>query len=99
MGKEEKRILNMPADGSITADEAYELLAALGFLCVWSIFLLALQGTIFTLQGQHSAWLYLRVAEKDGDRFAIGMPVPLNLVGWSLRLARPFVPRNQLVHL
>jgi hypothetical protein len=168
MSEEEKRILDMLAGGTISADEAYELLnalrpvagventddlafpargdesekiqrmqaglqrfrrlwripafvvagalllsgtglflmyqstadvAAIGLLCTWSIFLVALLGTIFALLSRRSAWLYLHVEEKDGSRFAFGMPVPLNLAGWSLKLARPFVPRNQLAHL
>ena len=168
MSEEQKRILNMLAQGSITADEAHELLsalgsagdaddtgdlalpdpksesekieeiqpglqrfrrlwripfyiaagalllsglglvlmyqstadvAAIGFLCIWCIFLLASLATLFALLARRSAWLYLRVEETNGDRFAFGMPMPLNLVGWSLRIAAFFVPSKQLGHL
>ena len=73
--------------------------AAIGFLCIWSVFLLALLGTLVALLARRSAWLYLRVEESDGDRFAFGMPMPLNLVGWSLKIAAFFVPKKQLGHL
>jgi hypothetical protein len=168
MGEEEKRILNMLADGRITADEAHDLLtalgpvgeaedasghalatptsesanieeiqpdlqrfrrlwripffiaagalllsglglflmyqstadvAALGFLCIWSIFIVALLATLMALVARRSTWLYLRVEESDGARFAFGMPMPLNLMGWSLKIARLFVPTNQRARL
>jgi hypothetical protein len=43
--------------------------------------------------------MYLRVEENDGSRFAFGMPLPLNLAGWIIRIARPFVPKDQAGHL
>jgi hypothetical protein len=168
MGEAEKRILDMLAEGSITAEEAHELLtalrpaggvedaagpalpapasesakieaiqpglqrfrrlwripvfiaagtlllsglglflmyqstadvAALGFLCIWSIFLMALLVAAFALLAYRSTWMYLRVEEDDGSRFAFGMPLPLNLAGWFIRIARPFVPKDQAGHL
>jgi hypothetical protein len=42
---------------------------------------------------QRAPWFSLRVREKGGRRFAFAFPLPLGLVAWALRIARPFVPQ------
>lgn len=52
-------------------------------------------GSIIFLAGwftRRSNWLHLRV--KDGtDNINFSLPLPPALIGWSLKLARPFVPQ------
>jgi hypothetical protein len=40
-----------------------------------------------------SRWLSVRVQERKGQKIAFAFPVPLGLVGWTLRIALPFVPQ------
>lgn len=42
---------------------------------------------------QHAHWFSLRVREKEGQRISFAFPLPLGLVAWTLRIARPFVPQ------
>ncbi|MGD8997998.1 MAG: hypothetical protein PVH80_07800 [Anaerolineae bacterium] len=42
---------------------------------------------------QRARWFYLRVREHDGPAFTIALPLPLGLVIWLLRVAKPFVPQ------
>jgi hypothetical protein len=46
-----------------------------------------------------SAWLYVRIEEKDAPRLEFALPMPLSLVNGLLRLTRPFVPADQAQHL
>jgi len=79
--------------------QADERVATLGFLCIWSIFLLAFVATILLLLARRAPWLHLRVQEQDGHRFAISLPLPLGLAHWILAIARNFVPKDQAMHL
>jgi hypothetical protein len=69
-------------------------IAALGYLCVWSIFLLAFVVTLLLLLSRRAPWLHLRVQEQDGHRFAISLPLPLGLAHWIIGIARNFVPKE-----
>lgn len=79
--------------------QADERVATLGFLCVWSIFLLAFLATLLLLFARRAPWLHLRVQEQDGRRFAISLPLPLGLAHWIIGFARAFVPDKQAAHL
>lgn len=79
--------------------QADERVATLGFLCVWSIFLLAFLATLLLLLARRAPWLHLRVQEQGGRRFAISLPLPLGLAHWIIGLARNFVPKEQAAHL
>ena len=79
--------------------QADERVAALGFLCIWSIFVLAFVASILLLLARRAPWLHLRVQEQGGRRLAISLPLPLGLAHWILGLARNFVPREQAMHL
>lgn len=59
----------------------------------WIIFLL---GVVVTLVGwwlQRAPWLAVRVQPSDGPKINIALPLPLTLIAWGLRIARPFVPQ------
>ena len=167
MGEEESRILEMLSNGTITADEAQELLEALasdepttgtadiiegdviqeakphtpppdlsrfrrwwgialfvaagsafisgfglvlmyqdrssiaffGFLCVWTIFILALFITVILLITRRTTWFYIDVDDADGTHFTFGMPMPLGWVNWLVGIGRPFVPAEQAGYL
>ena len=45
--------------------QADERIAALGFLCIWSIFVLAFVATILILLSRRAPWLHVRVQEQD----------------------------------
>lgn len=79
--------------------QADERVATLGFLCIWSIFLLAFLATILLLLARRAPWLHLRVQEQQGRRFALSLPLPLGLAHWILGVARNFVPEGQAAHL
>ncbi|HSG16332.1 MAG TPA: hypothetical protein VLE70_08420 [Anaerolineae bacterium] len=79
--------------------QADEGVATLGFLCIWSIFLLAFVATILILLARRAPWLHVRVQEKDGSRFAISLPLPMRLASWVLGIARYFVPKEQAMHV
>ncbi|HET6443103.1 MAG TPA: hypothetical protein VFI27_00865 [candidate division Zixibacteria bacterium] len=85
--------------GLVLMYQSTEPVALLGFMCIWSIFLIALFTSVILLLGRRSTWFYIKVDEKDGSRFAFGMPMPLGLVNWSIKIARPFVPDKQAAHL
>jgi hypothetical protein len=38
-------------------------------------------------------WLSIRIREEGGTRITLAFPVPLGLVYWAVRVARPFVPQ------
>ncbi len=73
--------------------------AFLGFLCLWPIFIAALFAAGILVLAQRSAWLYLNVEEQSGTRIRLAFPLPLGLVNWAVRIARPFVPGDQRTHL
>jgi hypothetical protein len=59
-----------------------------GPLLVFGVLIVA---TGWWLQSAH--WFSLRVREKGGQRISFAFPLPLGLVAWTLRIARPFVPQ------
>lgn len=64
---------------------------SLGFICVWSIFILAFGLTVLAFMSRRSAWLYVRVQERNSHRIAISLPLPLGLAEWGVKLAQNFV--------
>jgi hypothetical protein len=57
-------------------------------LCGWSVFAL---GGLIALGGwlsQWSPWAHVRIRERDGDRIAFSVPLPLRLVGSLVKGAR-----------
>ncbi len=67
----------------------------------WGWIVLAL-GMLVMLLGwwlQRARWFYLRVREYEGSAFTIALPLPLGLVTWGLRVAKPYAPRLQEMDL
>lgn len=64
---------------------------SLGFICVWSIFILAFGLTVLAFMSRRSAWLHVRVQERNSHRIAISLPLPLGLAEWGVKLAQNFV--------
>ncbi len=44
-------------------------------------------------------WLHVRIQERDGQRFAISLPLPLSLANWGLKAAQYFMPPEQTAYL
>lgn len=79
--------------------QANEGVAPLGFLCIWSIFALALLVTLLLLLARRAPWLHLRVEERGGRRLALSLPLPLGLAHWIIGIVRRVVPGEQAAHL
>ncbi len=79
--------------------QADQRVATLGFLCIWSIFVLAFVATILIVLARGAPWLHVRVQEQDGRRIAVSLPLPLHFAGWILGLASYVLPKNQAIHL
>jgi hypothetical protein len=65
-----------------------------GYWLAWGGAFLGL-GLLVTPLGwwlQRARWLSLRVQEPDGPRISFALPLPLGLMAWALRIARPFAP-------
>lgn len=76
------RSLYQTSEGAIT----------LGFVCLWSLFMLAFGLTVLAFMSRRSAWLHVRVRPQDGPRIAISLPLPLRLANWGIRIAESFAP-------
>lgn len=74
-------------------------IAALGFLCIWSMFIVALMATLLIFFARRAPWVHVRVQERDGRRIAISLPLPMGIAGWGLGIARRFVPEEQAAHM
>lgn len=85
--------------GLVLMYQASDQIAVLGFMCIWSIFIIALFTTVILLITRRSTWFYINVDEMDGSHFTFGMPMPLGWVNWIIKGARPFVPNKQAAHL
>lgn len=76
----------------VTAVYAWSI-SANWLICGWPI---VTMGTLVVLVGwwlPRAHWLYVRTEEPDGDKVNLAFPLPLRLVSWTLRIARPFVPQ------
>ena len=73
--------------------------ALIGFMCVWSIFVVALLATVLVLLARKAPWLHVRVQEKGGRRIAISLPLPLRLANWGINIAKFIVPADQSMYL
>lgn len=63
----------------------------LGFVCVWSFFMLAVLAAALAYWSRLARWLHVRVREKNGRQIAISLPVPLRLAHWGIDIARGYV--------
>jgi hypothetical protein len=83
------------AGGGFLLARAYGREGAPGLTWGWVLFALGLLVLLLGWWLQRARWFYLRVREHDGSAFTIALPLPLGLVFWVLRIAKPFVPQLQ----
>ncbi|MGD2176650.1 MAG: hypothetical protein PVG71_02395 [Anaerolineae bacterium] len=81
------------AAGGLLLANAYGAEGGPGLAWGWVLFTLGLLVMVLGWWLQRARWFYLRVREHDGPAFTITLPLPLTLVIWLLRVARPFVPQ------
>jgi hypothetical protein len=81
------------AGGGLLLARAYGAEGTPGLAWGWVLFTLGLlvMGVGWWLR--QARWFTLRVREHDGPAFTIALPLPLGVVIWLLRVARPFVPQ------
>ena len=81
------KILNLVAEGKLSAQEADEILAALNVretLAAQE----AAQTAAASAQAQAKKTTHLRIEVTDGGRHVVNLRVPINIAGW----ARSFLP-------
>lgn len=61
----------------------------------WVVFVIGLLGMALGWWLRRCHWFYLRVREEGRTKLTLALPLPLELVIWMLRLARPLVPQIQ----
>ena len=80
--------------GGLLVIAVYAWGVASGWLiCGWPLLALGVPAVVLGWWLQGARWFSLRVREHGGRRLAFALPLPLGLVAWMLRLARPFVPQ------
>ena len=82
------------AGGGLLLATAYTGEAATGRLVWgWLLFAFGVLGELHGWWQQRAHWLCLRVRQHDGPNVTLALPLPLGLIAWGLRVARPFVPQ------
>ena len=61
----------------------------------WLLFAFGLVAMLTGWWMRAARWLSIRIREEGGTRITLAFPVPLGLVYWAVRIARPFVPQLQ----
>lgn len=59
----------------------------------WVILVVGLLAMALGWWLRQARWFYLRFRERDGSRFRLALPLPLSMVAWLVRVAKPFVPQ------
>lgn len=80
--EERLKILNMLEEGKITAEEAAQLLNALG----------KQERRKVASSGSEPRWLRVRVTELDSDKTSVNVNLPINMVNVGLRMGARFLP-------
>jgi hypothetical protein len=64
-------------------------------LCGWIPFFIGLTILTVGVWSRNARWLHLRITDAhSGERtFVLGLPLPLTLAAWVLRVMRPYVPQ------
>jgi hypothetical protein len=83
------------AGGGLLLADAYRARGTPGLIWGWIVFLLGLAVMLVGWWLRQARWLWLRVREHGRRAFSIAVPLPLSLMPWTLRVARPFVPQLQ----
>lgn len=87
------------AVGGLLVARAYGREGLPGLTWGWIILALGLLVMLLGWWLQRARWFYLRVREHEGSAFTIALPLPLNLVAWLLRVAKPFAPQLEEMDL
>ena len=64
------------------------------FFCAWFPLLLGILLVAISTGGMNSRWVYVNVDQREGERpqhITLGFPIPLGLIGWSLRTFGRFI--------
>ncbi len=91
--------LLLSAFGLVLMYQSAGEVALIGFMCVWTIFVLALLATLIILLARKAPWLHIRIQEKDGRRIAISLPLPIGLANGVFHIAKRFAPDGQAANL
>jgi hypothetical protein len=79
------------AGGGMLVGSVYAGNAAVGRMTWgWILFILGVLMALFGWWLQRAHWLLVRVRQSHGPNVTIALPMPLTLVAWGLRIARPF---------
>jgi len=62
-------------------------------VCGWAVLVVAVVLVAVGWLSQWSPWLHVRVVPRQGPKFALSLPLPLQFAMWGLALARPLVIR------
>lgn len=82
------------ASGGLLLVAAYTGEATTGRLVWgWVLFAFGVLGVLLGWWLQRAHWLCLRVRQHGGPNVTLALPLPLGLIAWGLRIARPFVPQ------
>lgn len=76
-------------DGAIT----------LGFVFVWSLFILAFLAALLAVFSRRAAWLHVRIKERNGRNINLSFPLPLRLAQWAISIAGRFADDQTRGHL
>jgi hypothetical protein len=87
--------ITVVAAGGLLLARAYAREGMPGLTWGWVLFVLGVLMLAMSWWLQQARWFYLRVREHGGAAFTIALPLPLDLVAWLLRVAKPFVPQLQ----
>ncbi|MGD1995134.1 MAG: hypothetical protein PVH62_00020 [Anaerolineae bacterium] len=80
--------------GALLVGGVYAWGIASGWLiCGWPLFTVGVLVVALAGWMPRAHWLYLNVRQEDGSRVRLALPLPLRVLGWMLRIARPFVPQ------
>lgn len=66
------------------------VISQLGRGFYWLLAAVSAVGALFFLWSRDARWLYIRIDQADGRRFALSLPVPVGVLAGLLRFARRF---------
>ena len=59
----------------------------------WALFILGLLVMAVGWWLRQARWLSVRVRQRDGPNISLAFPLPLALLAWGVRFAKPFAPQ------
>jgi hypothetical protein len=73
--------------------------ATVGFVCLWSVLVLASLAVALSFWSRTARWLHVRIRESEGHRFAISLPFPVRFAQWGIGLARRYADEGDVPQL